>query len=105
MSSLSIHSSYIRYYTEFGKALTPYMTNNSSVNQRLMLFGLCVTLTGLLLAQPSYAVEANEESSLSWYPRAQLTPQNYISLTHSSGVNYRIPQKDRDDNDRIETEP
>lgn len=104
MSSLSIHSSYIRYYTEFGKALTPYMTNNSSVNQRLMLFGLCVTLTGLLLAQPSYAVEANEGSSLSWYPRAQLTPEEQDQLMQFCRGAYRIPQIESFDNDRIETE-
>src|SRR5690554_2148854 len=80
------------------------MTNNSSVNQRLMLLSLCVTLTGLLLANPAYAAETVDASSLSWYPRAELTAEEQSQLMQFCRGAYRIPEVVGFDDDRIEAE-
>lgn len=80
------------------------MTNNSSINQRLMLFGLCVTLTGLLLASRGYAAEVDDAGSLSWYPRAELTAEEQDQLMQFCRGAYRIPQIEGFSDDRIEME-
>ncbi len=80
------------------------MINNSSVNQRLMLFGLCFTLTGFLLANPANAAEVDNAASLSWYPRAELSPAEQDQLMQFCRGAYRIPQIDGFNDDRIETE-
>lgn len=80
------------------------MTNHSSVYQRLMLLGLCVTLSGALWAQPSDATRSEDGDHLSWYPRAELTPEEQSQLMQFCRGAYRIPQVDAFDDDRIETE-
>src|SRR5690554_5047124 len=92
MSSLSIHSSYIRYYTDYRKALYPYMIKNSSVNQRLILLSLCIVLTGVFVPSISRASDSVESGFLNWYPKADLTAEEREGLMEFCRGAYRVPE-------------
>ena len=104
MSSLSIHSSYVRYYTDYRKALYPYMIKNSSVNQRLMLSALCISLAGGIIPSISRASDSVESGFLNWYPKADLTAEEREGLMEFCRGAYRVPEVTPLSDNRIEAE-
>ena len=80
------------------------MTIKSSLNQCLILFSFFIALTGFLFVSPSYAADADDASSLNWYPRAELSAEEQDQLMQFCRGAYRIPEVVSFDDDRIEAE-
>ena len=80
------------------------MIKNSSVNQRLMLSALCISLAGGIIPSISRASDSVESGFLNWYPKADLTAEEREGLMEFCRGAYRVPEVTPLSDNRIEAE-